>query len=468
MKRMIFLIIFFILSILVFASESRLGGFGYLNLFESFGTSYLIDDPFNIVSIPGYVNVDYNYLIVEPKPGGVAFVNTYGVLKYSIDSLLTKFNLAIILNYPYLELAEIPNITTGVPAGFFVPGTTSLQNFSINDNLRDRIDLVLGVGSVFGIKFVKPYIGLGYASDYSISTSATYSGDNIQQTSTNLESIYQYKFIIGGVFDLGFISLDANIKTYLPYAENSTKVYYLTVQNYVNSREHKTTGAFGIDIFLQPRLNLGKSYILGVARYFNYQLLSEQITKRDTDGNGVFEENTSIINNIFRVIINLGASYNFSIDNIFVSAGFSISSLNYSRVLKAGGYVNVPQSATNANEYNTQDVSTYLPVFVSFEVPLVDWFYLRAGFSKIAYQDFFSVVDGKKFDNRVTSYDNSSPLSTLSLGFSLKPLKSLSLDWVVSYNFVNNVLVNGRLPWIISGNNFFDNVTSQFSVEYRM
>ena len=465
MKRILFLVIFFVLSTLVFASESRLGGLGYFNLFEVFGTSYVIDDPFNVVSIPGYVNTEYNYIIVEPKPGGTAFANTYGIIKYSIDAFLTKLNVGAVLNYPYPELGIITGIATGIPAGFLVPGTTPLAPFTITDHLRNRIDVIFGLGSIMGIKLLKPYLGFGYAGDSSVSVVSIYSNvDTLTNSTTNTESINQYKVVLGGNFDLSLVSLDANIKVYLPSAQNSTQVKDTTVQNYVNYREHKG-GSIGFDVFLQPRLNLGKNYILGVFRYFNYALPSVQVTKRDVNGDGEFEEDTSITNNLLRVQINLGASYNFNVQSMFISVGASLSRVSYYRELSAVG---VAQPNTNSNQVKTENTLVYLPVFVSFEVPLVEWFYVRGGFSKMFYQDNVQISDNKRFINTESYVYSSQPDASLSLGFSLKPLKDLSLDWVMSFVFINNVLVNGRLPWLISGNNFFDNVTSQVSIEYRM
>lgn len=461
MKRLALITILLLIVVShIFASESR------VNVLSS-SARQLIDDPFNIIFIPGYVNAEYNYLILEPRPGATAFQNTYGILKYGVSTPIEKINVGVILNYPYPELGYFGFITTGIPAGFLVAGTTSLPAFTITEYTRDRADIILGVNKILGISLLKPFVGVGYAADYSVSTTSINSNGSVTNTVTNTESISQLKVILGSVVDLSFVSIDASVKLYFPSALNSSETKDATINNYQNSRIHKTEGAFGFDITLQPKLNLGeKTYILGLGEYFNYALPSAQVTKIDANGDGTLEEDTKIINNYQVVNMNFGASYNTYVGNIIlVSAGLLFSSQNSYRTIKAEGTVG---NLTNTNESYIQTSSTYIPLFVSFEVPLIDWFIVRSGVTKFIYQDSFALNDGKNFNNTVATSDNSSPIASLYIGFSIKPIKDLSIDWLMNHTFINNVFVDGRLPWIISGNNFFDNVTTQFSIEYRM
>ncbi|MEN2998534.1 MAG: hypothetical protein ABDH28_05810 [Brevinematia bacterium] len=467
MRRLTFLIILVSLGIVVYASESRLVGMG--------GSYILIDDPFNIVYLPGYVNKEYNYLIIEPRQGSLGiFDNTYGILKYSINTPLEKLNIGAIINFPYRELGFITEISTGIPAGFLVTGTTGLQPFTITDHRRDKADLLCGLSGILMLRFLKPYVGLGYASDHYVSTTSTYQNESVTTTVTNIQSISQIKLIAGSVVDLNFVSVDASVKLYLPSARNSTESFNTTIQNYVNSRVHKTEGAFGFEISAQPMMKLGdKSYALGMFGYFNYGLPSAQTTRIDANGDGTLEEDTKIQNNYQTVEIVAGGSYNTYIGSVLVSAGAMLLNRGYYRTIKAEGTVInvvgiVTNVLTNTNEQVSQTSYVYVPAFVAFELPLADWFLIRSGVMKDVYQVSSSVTDGRKFNSSTQTSDSSSPITSLSVGFTLKPMKDLSLDWVVSYTFVSNVIVNGSLPWIISGNNRFDNLTSQFSVEYRM
>lgn len=463
MKRFVCAILFLVLCVgISFASESRLVGLGWFNYSEESATVKLFEDPFNFVYIPGYVNYDSNFVVLEPQQGGGVFGNTYGILKYSLSTPLDKLNFGIIVNFPYIELSYITSITSGIPAVVIPGGTTPLQNFTIADQARDKVDLVLGIGKLLGISFLKPYIGFGYASDYSISVNnEDNAGTNVTAT-TNQESISQLKFFLGSIVDLAVISIDAGVKIYLPSALNSSYVINNSIANYLNIREHKTEGAFGFDVTALPKVRFGNSYLLGLAEYFNYFLPSAQVRKLDNNGDGQLEEDSRIDNNYQVVRINAGTSYNIYFNQVFISFGVAFVNNNNYRNYK----VTTP---TTTNEGYIQNSSIEVPFFVSFEIPFVDWFTLRGGINKHIYQSTFSLNRvGPEGSATVTKTEVSSPITSFSAGFSIKPIQNLSVDWVVSFTFMNNVLVNGRLPWVISGNNLFDNVTQKFSIEYRM
>lgn len=457
----IILVVTFVTCVL--ASESRLEGLNAIGV--------LVEDPFNIAYLPGYVNTPYNFLILEPRQGtsGI-FDNTYGILKYSIVTPVEKLNLCVIVNFPYPELGRISLISTGIPPGFLVPGTTGLTLFTLTDHTRDMIDVLCGLDRIVFIDFIKPYIGFGYAGDYSVTTTSTTSDGTITSTTTNVQSISQVKVILGSALDLAFISLDVSAKVYFPSARNSSESFEPGIANYLNSRVHRTEGSIGFDVSIQPKLKLGeKTYLLGFGKFFNYSLPSSQETKRNPDGTEPVEESTKIINNYHYLDILIGASYNTHVGGIFISVGTMFASHNTSQTIKAEGTALFGVTLlTNTNEAAYYEYSSYVPVFVSFEVPLVDWFVVRAGVYKNVYYVGSYVEDEKKFNNTISTSEFSYPVASLSAGFSLKPIKGLSLDWVIRYTFLNDVVVGGRLPWIISGNQGFDNLTSQVSVEYRM
>lgn len=399
MRRFIVVLITLLILVnIVFASESRLIGLNYFNSLPSYGLLFLIDDNYNIVYVGGYVNQPTNFLILEPKVS-VSFENSYGMIKYSFTTPIETFNFALILNYPYPELSIIRSII-GLPITF--------------GDVRDKVDLLIGVNKILGLGFISPYLGVGYANVFSKTET---SGNIVSE-----QSVSQLKFTLGSLLDFKVVSLDALVNLYFPSGKNLSAVLTNNVE-----------GGFGFNILVRPKLEFSKTaYLLGVARYFNYSL-------------------PSTITNYRLVEINAGASYNFIINNILVSFG--------------GNFVNI-------NEYEREDQTptyiqnTYLlvPIYVSFEVPIVSWFVMRGGLSSSVYSSYITYTE-----STTTNTVSSSPrFSALSLGFSLVPINNLSVDWVVSYNFLGNVFVNGRLPWILSGNNFFDNVTSQISFEYKM
>ncbi|MGB9621900.1 MAG: hypothetical protein ACPL4C_05665 [Brevinematia bacterium] len=467
MKRIAYILLcLVVITSFAFASESRLVGLSWFNLSEIEGTVKLFEDPFNFVYLPGYVNYDSNFVILEPQQGAGIFGNTYGVLKYSLNTPFDRINFGIVVNFPYNELSYIQLISSGIPAIQIPAGVTPLQTFTILDHLRNKVDLVVGVGKILGLSFLKPYAGVGYASDYSLSISKQDdSGTNVSAT-TNQESISQLKFSLGSIVDLSVISLDAGIKLYLPSALNSTVVINKTTNNYLNTREHKTEGSFGFDITVLPKIKFGNSYLLSLAEYFNYSLPSAQVRKLDANGDGTLEEDSRIDNNYQVTRLNVGASYNTYINQFFISFGGSLVNNNSYRTYKVISNITTPNVT---NEGYIQNSSISVPVFVSLEVPFADWFVFRGGITRVIYQASYSLNRiGPEGNGTVTISDLSSPTTSFTTGFSIKPIKDLSVDWVVSFTFMNNVFVNGRLPWIISGNNLFDNVTQKFSIEYRM
>ncbi|MCX8096600.1 MAG: hypothetical protein N3D81_03800 [Spirochaetes bacterium] len=447
-----FALIFTIISLLlvtsvsVNASESRLVGMNYFNYYNPLGTSSLIEDNFNITYISGYVNSDSNFLVIEPRQGSVGiFDNSYGVVKYSINTPIEKLNIGAIINYPYYELALLTN--------FVVSLTTTL-----NDHLRNRIEVLLGVSQILGIKLLRPYLGFGYASDYTNFNISLYQGDTLTNSVNARQSISQIKIILGSIVDLSFIKVDASVKIYLPSYENSYRTNVPQVNNYQNFIEEKSGGAFGLDITAQPRLGLGgTSYLLGIARYFTYSLPASQVIRVDINGDGNLEADTTVNQDYQNVIITAGASFNTYINYILVSLGLSLGIQNSFR-----------KTASGNQEFSTSTSSMYVPIFASFEIPFVDWFLIRGGLSKYIYQNYYSEVNNRQINGTVIDNSLSTPLSSLSLGFSIKPIKDLSLDWVVSYSFLNSVIVNGTLPWILSGATGFNNVTYLFSIEYRI
>ncbi|MCX8028572.1 MAG: hypothetical protein N2712_01065 [Brevinematales bacterium] len=435
-------ILVFLCTSILFASESRLIGLNYFNSYPEVGTLFLVEDPFNITYVSGYVNYDTNFIILEPRQGALGiFNNSYGLLKYALVTPIERLNFSVIFNYSYPELSLITNIAISDP-------------FDLLDHLRNRIDVIVGISGILGIKMLKPYIGFGYASDFTNVNISYYQGDTITNKISQNRSIQQIKLILGSVVDLSFISVDAGVKLYLPYAEVSFKTNNPTINNYQNFRENKTEGAFGFDISLQPKLKFSaNSYLMGFARYFSYALPAKETVIVDIDGNGTPESQTNISKGLQNVVINAGASYNLYINNLFISFGASF------------GIRNLYLKLNDQTELNG---STFVPVFVSFEVPFVDWFVIRSGVSKSIYRVTYYGSDSKQTSGVISDLSLATPLSSLSLGFSIKPLKDLSLDWVVSYNFLDGVLVNGTLPWILSGDSGFNNITSLWSIEYRI
>lgn len=439
-------LLFLVTSVSVNASESRLIGLNYFNFFNPIGTSSLVEDNFNITYISGYVNSESNFLILEPRQGGVGiFDNSYGVVKYSISTPIEKFNIGAIINYPYYELTLLTNFVV------------SLGN-NLSDHLRNRIEVLLGVSQILGIKLLRPYIGFGYASDYTNFNVLRYQGDTLTNSVNAKQSLSQIKIILGSIVDLSFIKVDASFKVYLPSYENSYRTNVPQINNYQNFLEEKSGGAFGLDITAQPKLGLGgNSYLLGIARYFTYSLPTSRVARVDANGDGNLETDDTIKQDYQNVMIMVGASFNTYINNILVSLGLSPSIQNSFRKVASGN-----------QEFSTSTSSINVPIFASFEIPFVDWFLIRGGLSKYIYQNYYSEVNDRQISGIVIDSTSSTPLSSLSLGFSIKPLRDLSLDWVISYSFLSNVIVNGTLPWILSGATGFNNVTYLFSIEYRI
>ncbi len=458
-------ILAFILAILmivfnsaVFASESRINGLAV--------PSTLIDDYFSMVLEPWYVNSTSNFVVFEPITSPTSF---YALAKYTIPTPIEQLNLGVIINYPYQELSYIPNIATGVPGGFLQSSTTPLSSFTLADYSRDRIDVLLGINNILAITFLKPYLGIGYAGDFSI----TITSNEVSRTETiTKESISQIKIILGSSINLGFINLSPTLKVYLPSAENSVSNLDANIENYVNYRHHTLLPSFNfsLDVPLKLKIDGDKTYVKGFVNFFNYQLPSLQITRRDTDGNGNFEEtgdeDTQITNNYGVVSYTILASYNTHILNgILILLGTGYYSTTYSREIYARGIAN--GVFTNDNDYKGYTTESRVPIFVSAEIPFTDWLTFRTGVIGNPLEISYSYTkNGKDGQATVDISSSSSLISSFTIGFSVKPIKGLSLDWVISNSFINNVFINGGLPWIISGNNSFDLVSSKFSIEW--
>ena len=460
MKRLIFILIILMLTLnfIAFASESRVSSLAV--------PSILVDDYFGMVLEPWYVNSTSNFVVFEPI---TAPLNFYALAKYSISTPIEKLNIGVIINYPYNELSYIPNIATGVPAGFLTANTTPLSAFTLTDYSKDRIDVLLGLSKILLITFLKPYLGIGYAGDFLVTTTS----NEVSGTETIIqESISQIKIILGSTVDLGFISLSPTIKVYLPSAVNSVSNLSTNVQNYVNYRYHSLLSSFNfsVDVPLKLKLDGDKTYIKGFVNFFNYYLPSAQITKKDLNGNGNFgdpgDEDTQITNNYGVVSYNILASYNtYILNNILILLGTGYSSKTSSREIYARGVANATQ--TNDNDYKSYTTEAIIPIFVSTEIPFTDWLTFRVGVAGNPLEITYSYTkNGKDGQATVNISSSSSLLSSFTIGFSVKPIKGLSLDWVLNDTFINNVFINGRLPWIISGNNFFDRVSSKFSIEW--
>jgi hypothetical protein len=460
MKRIIFTLIILILTLnfIAFASESRVSSLAV--------PSTLVDDYFGMVLEPWYVNSTSNFVVFEPITAPLSF---YALAKYTISTPIEQLNLGVIINYPYYELSYIPNIATGIPTGFLRPGTTPLSAFTLTDYSKDRIDVLLGLNKILLITFLKPYLGIGYAGDFLVTTTSNEASGT--ETITE-ESISQIKIILGSTVDLGFISLSPTIKVYLPSAVNSASNLSTNVQNYVNYRYHSLLSSFNfsVDVPLKLKLDGDKTYIKGFVNFFNYYLPSAQITKRDLNGNGNFgdpgDEDTQITNNYGVVSYKILGSYNtYILNNILILLGTGYSSTTSSREIYARGVANATQ--TNDNDYKSYTTEAIIPIFVSTEIPFTDWLTFRVGVAGNPLEITYSYTkNGKDGQATVNILSSSSLLSSFTIGFSVKPIKGLSLDWVLNDTFINNVFINGRLPWIISGNNLFDRVSSKFSIEW--
>jgi|GEM_PF-3164467 len=467
MKRLIFTLIILMLTLnfAAFASESRVDSLAV--------PSTLVDDNFGMVLEPWYVNSTSNFVDFEPI---TAPLNFYALAKYTIPTPIEKLNLGVIINYPYDELSYIPNIATGIPAGFLTANTTPLSAFTLTDYSKDRIDVLLGLNKILVITFLKPYLGIGYAGDFSVTTAS----NELNGTETiTEESISQLKIILGSTVDLGFIDISPTIKVYLPSAVNSVSNLSTNVQNYVNYRYHTLLSSFNfsVDVPLKLKLDGDKTYIKGFVNYFNYYLPSVQITKKDLNGNGNFgdpgDEDTQITNNYGVSSYSILASYNtYILNNILILLGTGYISSTSDREITSRGTVTTlvginTNTETNDNQYTTKNNGAIVPIFVSTEIPFTDWLTFRVGVAGNPLEITYSYTkNGKDGQATVNISSSSSLLSSFMIGFSVKPIKGLSLDWVLNNNFINNVFINGRLPWIISGNNLFDNVSSKFSIEW--
>lgn len=201
MRRFIVVLITLLILVnIVFASESRLIGLNYFNSLPSYGLLFLIDDNYNIVYVGGYVNQPTNFLILEPKVS-VSFENSYGMIKYSFTTPIETFNFALILNYPYPELSIIRSII-GLPITF--------------GDVRDKVDLLIGVNKILGLGFISPYLGVGYANVFSKTET---SGNIVSE-----QSVSQLKFTLGSLLDFKVVSLDALVNLYFPSGKNLSAV----------------------------------------------------------------------------------------------------------------------------------------------------------------------------------------------------------------------------------------------------
>ncbi len=437
-----------------FASESRISGMS---------TPYwATEDVFGFIFQGSYVNSEYSFIDLEPN---IPLNQTYGLAKVSLPLPFLPLNIGVILNFPYPTLALIDDIAI-LPAGWTLVGTP-LQNFTIADHLRNRIDLVLGTGKLIFLPIISPYIGFGYASDFAESSTENQSS---KLTTSSIQSISEFKIILGSEINLGFISLNPDIRLYLPSAENSSITSDANVQNYQNSRIHKGSG-FGFAGNLYGNLGDKKSELRFAIGYSYYPISSKQETKIDLNGNGDLneagEENTQITHDIGSSAISVGVSYNQSIvQNITLIIGASYVSGSVNNKWIATGTANV--TGTNDLEYTSDNSVVNIPTFIAAEITPTEWITLRSGLEINTYQLSYSFTKDGKEGQAIINRSSSFGFPVIfNIGFSLKPFKDFSLDWVLSATFINNVLQNGRLPYIISGNNQFDAFSQNFSIEYK-
>ncbi len=443
----------------MYGSLARLSGLGVYHLEGNwFGASWIVDDPIVLMENGSLVTKLSNEVGWEPYlyiySGTPPVWNNsyaYGVINTEWASVGVFIN-PLIMGEGYLAGGS----------GLF----------------RPWFDIVVGTKKV---PYVVPYIGLtvGASAETSIIETVNSTVNPAITTKTIAQqSVSLVKLRAGAGSELFKpLILDASVSVWFPGMKDESRGENSSIANYKNEMIWQGVGNIGLEAKVYPKMRLSPSLEwknMLTYRYLN--LSSNQIVSKDLNGDGDYldatEAKTTRTDPYSKHIIGLGTGVNYTISQLFAYA-----SLNYFLDLENTGTFTINQASGNdIYQPKTEKDNTYNYIILTggAEVSLKKWFSLRMGI-----MDNISITTKKTTtinydgtsDNRETTrtIDTASEIQNSiipQIGLSVH-FGGFSLDWVMSDTFIQNVLGQGRLPYIISGNNLFDNFSMIVSINYR-
>ncbi|URA09781.1 hypothetical protein [Thermospira aquatica] len=270
------------------------------------------------------------------------------------------------------------------------------------------------------------------------------------------------------------LTIDASLGLWLPGYKNQVKSEFPEISGYTQEQLHTSEGNFGIEVKVYPKIKLSPNLEWKNILTYGYLNLSSVYTAiADLNGDGDY--------------IDLGEEKNknthpFSIQSIGVGTGinytnnqfFTYVSLNNFTILKGEEWFIVNQ-ATGSDQYKDKEqgsqTDNYTILDGGAEVTLKKWFSLRMGVMNIIE---IQSITTTSFGYTGTTENVRDIKSSTTIKHTIIPRIGLSvhfggfsLDWVISDTFVQNVLGQGSLPYLISGKNLFDKFSMIVSINYK-
>jgi len=367
--------------------------------------------------------------------------------------------------YPDANLVNTPTY----PAG----NNPNDYNTITSLDRKPWFDIILGSQK---IPF-SPYIGLSLTAA-AYSTNYEHIPNPVDPTKALIhgeESAFLWKIRTGATVDIlkPFV-IDASVGVWIPSFTIQTKTTMTEIQNYKNEEKHISEGNFGVEVRVFPKWKLSprlewKSML--AYRYLN--LNSTHTVTMDLNGDGDFVDAGELKSK---------NTHPYSVQQIEVGTGITYSegnllafgSLNNLTLLSSEEWFTVNQS-TGTDVYmdkeNGSRTQNYTILNGGIELGLKKWLSLRMG---VANWYHLETTTTSSFTYAGTTETARNTLTEFQLDTMFLPQLGLSIhfggfsiDWMISDAFIWTVIGQGRLPYLISGNNLFDNFSFIASLRYN-
>ncbi|MFN4215891.1 MAG: hypothetical protein ACK4HQ_00605 [Brevinematales bacterium] len=364
--------------------------------------------------------------------------------------------------YPIADFVKAPTY----PAGNFPENYNEITS-------RDRkawFDIVLGSQK---IPF-SPYVGLSLTAAAS-STNYEHIPNPVDPTKAiadGEESVFLWKIRTGAAIDIlrSFV-IDTSIGVWLPFFTIQRRITMTEIQNYKNEEKQTSEGNFGVEVRVFPRWKLSSQ--LEWKNMLSYRYLnlgSTHTVTIDLNGDGDFvdagELKSKNTHPYFTHQIEIGTGITYTRENLL-----AFGSLNNFTLLSDEEWFTVNQS-TGTDVYTDRETGSraqnYTILNAGVEIGLKKWLSLRMGMANFYYIDHTTTSSYTYAGTTETAKDilTKFQINTMllpQLGMSIH-VGGFSLDWMISDTFIWAVIGQGRLPYLISGNNTFDNFSFIVSI----
>lgn len=461
----------------MYGSLSRLGGMALYNSTDpNFLREYswIMDDPLGIGLNGSLIYRLSNEIGLEPSDSITSY-NWKDAFGYAIIRQ-ELFSLGVFVNdqpekQDYLSL--YPDATIANPPTY--PGGQNPNDYTLIDDRARKpwFDIVVGSQK---IPFA-PYIGISLTAA-AHSTNYEHIPNPVDPTKAIIhgeESAFLWKIRTGATFDIlkPFV-IDASVGVWIPSFTIQTKTTMTEIQNYKNEEKHISEGNFGVEARVFPKWKISPS--LEWKNMLSYRYLNLNSTHTvtiDLNGDGDFVDAGELKSK---------NTHPYSLHQIEVGTGITYTqgnllafgSLNNITLLFSEEWFTVNQS-TGTDVYNDKETGSKLRNATilngGFEVELKKWLSLRMGVANV--YNIYSTTTSS-FTYTGTTETARDTLTEFQINTMLLPQLGLSIhfggfsvDWMISDTFIWTVIGQGRLPYLISGNNLFDNFSSRVSLRYN-